>query len=89
MVLKMTVCLVRLVSLLGAGVLGHRHGALRHSVRSQPCKEHGARSSSGAVRVRCLAQGHIDAQLGGSVGDRTSQPALPPELLLVTSEGMI
>ena len=43
-------------------------------------------SSSGAVRVRCLAHGYLDTQLGGA-GDRTSnravtsQPALPPELL--------
>ena len=41
-------------------------------------------SLSGEVRVRRLAQGHLDTQLGGS-GDRTSnlpvtvQPALPPE----------
>ena len=40
----------------------------------------------GEFRVRCLAQGHLDTQLGGSM-DRTSdlavtsQPALPPELL--------
>ena len=43
-------------------------------------------SSSGAVGVRCLAQGHLNKQLGGE-GDRasyrpvTSQPALPPMLL--------
>ena len=36
------------------------------------------------VTVRCLAQGHLDTQLGGA-GDRTSnlpvnsQPTLPPE----------
>ena len=41
-------------------------------------------SSSGAVRVRRLTQGHRNTQLGGA-GDRTSnlpvtsQPALPPE----------
>ena len=41
-------------------------------------------SSSGAVRVRCLAQGHLDSQLGAA-GDRTNnlpvtgQPTLPPE----------
>ena len=40
----------------------------------------------GAVRVRRLAQGHLDPQLGGA-GDLTSnlpvtsQPTLPPELL--------
>ena len=42
-------------------------------------------SLSGAVRVRCLAQEPLNAQLGGA-GDHTSnllvrsQPALPPEL---------
>ena len=42
--------------------------------------------ASGAVRVRCLAQGHLDTQLGGA-GYQTnnlvvaSQPAIPPELL--------
>ena len=41
-------------------------------------------SSSGEVRARCIAQGHLDTQLGGA-GDLTnylpvtSQPALPPE----------
>ena len=41
-------------------------------------------SSSGAVRARRLAQGHLETQLGGD-GDRTSnlpvtsQPTLPPE----------
>ena len=43
-------------------------------------------SSSRAVMVRRLTQGHLHTQLGGA-GDRTSnlpvtsQPALPPELL--------
>ena len=43
-------------------------------------------SLSGAVRMRCLAQGHLDTQLGGA-GDPTSnlpvnsQPTLPPEVL--------
>ena len=53
--------------------------------RRHPCKA--TASWSGAVRVRCLAQGHLDYQLGGA-GDRTtsnlvvtSQPTLPPELL--------
>ena len=49
----------------------------------QPCMEI---ASSLAVRLNCLAQGHLDTQsrLGGS-GDQTSnlpvtsQPALPPE----------
>ena len=35
----------------------------------QPCKV--TASSSGAVRVRRLAQGHLDSQLGGA-GDQTS-----------------
>ena len=55
-----------------------------HRRRRQPCKA--IASWSGAVRVRCLAQGHLDTQqqeLTG-VGDQTSilpvtsQPALPP-----------
>ena len=56
---------------------------LTHRRQSQPCKV--TASSSGAVRVKCLAQGHNDTQLGGA-GDRTSHPigfkrtALPPEL---------
>ena len=43
----------------------------------------GTASWSGAVRVRRLAQGHLDTPLGGA-GDRTSElqvtirPALPP-----------
>ena len=37
-----------------------------HRWRCQPCKE--IASSSGAVRVRCLAQGHLDTR----AGDRTS-----------------
>ena len=47
-------------------------------------------SWSGAVRVRRLAQGHLDTQLGGA-GDQTSnllvtsQPALHPELLPPTN----
>ena len=37
-------------------------------------------SSSGAVKVRCLAQGHIDNQLGGTRGSRNLPViALPPE----------
>ena len=53
----------------------------------KPCK---ATASSSAVRVRFLAQGHHDAQLGGA-GDRTSNlpvtsdlSTLPPKLLLPT-----
>ena len=55
-----------------------------HSQQCQPCKA--PASSSGAVRVRYLAHGHLDTQLGGA-GDQTSnlavtsQPAVPPELL--------
>jgi hypothetical protein len=53
-----------------------------HRRRSLPRRA--TASSSGAVRVRRLAQGHLDTQLGGA-GDRTSnlpvtgQPAVPPE----------
>ena len=54
-----------------------------HRGRSQPRKA--AASSSGALRVRCHAQGHLDTQLGGP-RDRTShlpvtgQLAVPPIL---------
>ena len=37
---------------------------LTHRRQSQPCKA--TASSSGAVRVKCLAQGHINTQLGGA-----------------------
>jgi hypothetical protein len=53
-----------------------------HRRRCQPCEA--TASLSRAVRVRCLAQGHLDTQLGGA-GDQTSnllvtsQPALPPD----------
>ena len=40
------------------------HSPLTHRRRSQPCKA--TASSSGAVRVRCLAQGHLNTQLGGA-----------------------
>ena len=56
-----------------------------HRRRSRPCKV--TASSSGALRVRCLARGHLNTRLGGA-GDRTSilpvtsQPGLPPELPL-------
>ena len=42
---------------------------LTHRRQGRPCKA--IASSSGAVRVKCLAQGHIDTQLGGA-GDGTS-----------------
>ena len=53
-----------------------------HRRRCQPCKA--TASSSGAVRVRCLAQGHLDTLLGGARDQTsnlpvTSQRALPPE----------
>ena len=49
----------------------------------QPCKA--TASSSGTVRVKCLAQGHLDIQVGGSRNwtsnlSVTSQSSLPPEL---------
>ena len=34
--------------------------------------------SSGAVRVRCLAQGHLDAGADNWTSNLTSRPALPP-----------
>ena len=40
-----------------------------HRRRGRPCKA--TASSSGAVRVRCLAEGQLDTQLGGC-GDLTS-----------------
>ena len=54
-----------------------------HRRRSPTCRA--TASTSGAVRVRHFAQGHLNIQLGGA-GDRTSnlpatsQPALPPQL---------
>ena len=44
-----------------------------HRRRSQPRKR--AASSLGAVRIMCLAQGHLNTQLGGA-GDRTSSPLI-------------
>ena len=58
------------------------HAHIHTPTARQPCKV--TVSSSGAVRVRRLAQGQLDIQLGGA-GDRTSnlpvtsQPALPPD----------
>ena len=66
-------------------ILPHNHPfmhAFTHRRRRQPCKA--TASSSAAVRVRCLAQGHL-----GASGDRTSNPAvtsqpdLPPDLELL------
>ena len=53
-----------------------------HRWRCQPRRA--TASSSGAVRVRCLAQGHLDTHLGGAGTELapfpvTRQPALPPE----------
>ena len=52
-----------------------------HTFTHQPCKA--TASSSVAIRLRCLAHGHLDTQLGGA-GDLTrnlqvSEPTLPPE----------
>ena len=53
-------------------------------------RDNHANCPSGAVR--CLAQGHLDTELGGA-GDRTSNllvarpPALPPELSLLRIHG--
>ena len=57
----------------------HTDGGVDHA-RRQPARR-------GAVRVRCLAHGHLDTQARRSRGSNqrpclvTSQPALPPELL--------
>ena len=70
-------------------ILPHIHHSRTHS-RTDGGVNHARRQPARrelTVRVRCLAQGHLDTQLGGA-GDRTnnlqvtSQPALPPELLL-------
>ena len=56
----------------------HTNGSVNHA-RRQPA------SSSGAVRVRCLAQGYLGTLEGArdrtSNLSATSQPALPPEPL--------
>ena len=64
--------------------LGDFADAFIQSFRSQ--SHRATDSSSGAFRVRCLAQGHLNTHLGGA-WDRTSnllvtrEPTLPPELL--------
>ena len=55
---------------------------LTHRWQSQPCKA--TASSSGAVRVKCLAQGHINTQLGGA-GDRTSNLSVTRQMLYLLS----
>ena len=51
-----------------------------HQQQCQLCKA--TARSSGAIKVRCLAQGHLDTRQGGA-GDPTfwlpANPALPPE----------
>ena len=44
-------------------ILPHNKPFIRRQ-RCQPCKA--TASSSGAVKVRCLAQGHLDNRLGGA-----------------------
>ena len=56
---------------------------LTHRRQSQPCKVTG--SSSGAVRIRCHAQGHINTELGGA-GDRTSNLSATRQLLYLLSQ---
>ena len=56
---------------------------LTHWRQSQPCKA--TASSSGAVMVKCLAQGHINTQLGGA-GDRTSNLSVPRQLVYLQSQ---
>ena len=53
-----------------------------HRRWSQPCRA--TASSSGAVRVRRLARGHLDTHLGGA-GDRTSTLRLPADPLYLLS----
>ena len=62
----------------------HIHAHIHtHRWCRQQCKE--TASSSGAVRMRGLAQGHLDTLVCEGAGDQTShplvnsQPALPPE----------
>jgi hypothetical protein len=52
---------------------------LTHQRQSQQCKA--TASSSGAGRIKCLAQAHINTQLGGA-GDRTSNLSVTRQLLL-------
>ena len=62
-------------------ILPHIHPFIHtftHRPRSQPRKA--TASSSGAVKVRCLAQGHLDTLALGRAGDRTSN--LPVTSLL-------
>ena len=47
----------------------------------QPCKA--TASSPGAVRVRCLAEGHLDTRLGGA-GDRNSNLPVTSQLYLLS-----
>ena len=62
-----------------------------HRRQSQPRRV--TDSVSGAVRMWCLAQGHLDTQLGGA-RDQTSnllvrgQPALPAELSVAGYQGL-
>ena len=55
---------------------------LTHLRQSEPCKA--TASSSGAVRVKCLAEGHINTQLGGA-RDRTSSLSVTRQLLYLLS----
>jgi hypothetical protein len=55
---------------------------LTHRRQSRPRKA--TASSSGAVRVKCLAQGHVNTQLGGA-GDRTSNLSVTRQLLYLLS----
>ena len=52
-----------------------------HRLRCRPCKA--TDSTSGAVRMRCLAQGHLDTRTGNLSGNQptfpvTSQPSRLP-----------
>jgi hypothetical protein len=65
-------------------ILPNIHPFMHTFIQRRRCQPRRATASlSGAVRVRRLAQGHLDTQLGGA-GDRASSlqvsgpPALPP-----------
>ena len=58
----------------------HNMLTFTHRRRSQPCKV--TASSSGAVRVRRLTQGHLHTQLGGAVDQAIFQVPANPIFLL-------
>ena len=71
-------------------VLTDIHSPIHAHIHPATAEHRGTASSSGAIRVRRLAQGHHHTLLGGA-GDRTSnlavasEPALPTELMCLIS----